>query len=163
MGGITNIQWYYSYNGFVWSLAGAGPNYNHYLPSIIYGENLFIKAVYSTSMGNSTAYIEVEIDRNIPCLALKRDISTENTEKTTLKLYPNPAKENITLELFALTNKSYNGQRLVITDFAGKEVFATSLVFPFPGYVQQHIDISGFRKGMYLLTIGSESVTFIKN
>lgn len=80
------------------------------------------------------------------------EINEQLIEEKSLKLYPNPASEFITVE--------YDGSEKVgtITDLAGRSITKFNL-----NGTQSTIDISELRKGSYILTIEGHSVKFVKD
>ena len=71
-------------------------------------------------------------------------------------VYPNPANENLFVELDSKTKTA----QINISDLSGKTIINTTL------FNQNNIDISCLKFGMYMLTIstenGSETIKFIK-
>ncbi len=76
--------------------------------------------------------------------------------KLQVSVYPNPATENLFVELDSKTKAA----QITISDLSGKSIINTKLSN------QNNIDISGLQLGMYMLTVytenGSETVKFIK-
>jgi len=71
----------------------------------------------------------------------------ENTEALNLKFYPNPTSEKLYLE-FSNINQN---EKLEISffDISGKKIYSTTL------NQSEHIDVSNFKKGLYLLKINT--------
>jgi hypothetical protein len=82
----------------------------------------------------------VVIDPTLPA-----GIQTVQTEMH-VNLFPNPANQLLTI------NTSELASTIVITDALGRTIFTTA-----PASQQTQIDVSGFAKGIYFVTISSES------
>jgi hypothetical protein len=103
---------------------------------------------YPASYGQAIIFNKTKYD------ALSVNASIKN--KLQVSVYPNPASENLFVEL---DSKTKNAQ-ITISDLSGKTFINSNLSN------QNNIDISGLQLGMYMLTIatenGSETVKFIK-
>lgn len=89
---------------------------------------------------------------------LGTDLSINNfAEKTTFTLFPNPAKENLTLQV----NNFIPSQEITITDILGKTIYRQR-----PIGLTTTISISNLKQGVYflILTDGTQKITqkFIK-
>ena len=78
--------------------------------------------------------------------------NTNLTETSNLKVYPNPAKDFINLEL---TEQLTNNAEIVLIDFAGKEVYREQYSNNLD-IVQ--INLSQFEKGIYFLQVKGENI-----
>ncbi len=76
-------------------------------------------------------------------------ITTNDFDK--LKVYPNPAKENITIETTSNTKQS-----IEIVNLLGQSIY-TSYIFN-----KLTIDVSSYSKGIYILKLNSDKGTIIK-
>lgn len=92
-----------------------------------------------------TNYINVIINSAL-------EINEETLENQTLKVFPNPASELITVQ--------HDGDATIgtITDLSGRLISKFDLTG-----IQSTIDISKLKKGAYLLTIEGHSIKFIKD
>lgn len=79
-------------------------------------------------------------------------LSTSHTPDAALdvKLYPNPVQNTLNVEL----NVPITNARLIITDILGQKIYAQNL-----GSALSNLDISGFQKGVYFLTVSNADQT----
>jgi peptidyl-prolyl cis-trans isomerase B (cyclophilin B) len=75
-----------------------------------------------------------------------------------LQLHPNPATENIHLELSAASPASL---QLALSDITGKTVYS-EILSPVSGTTSRTIDVSGLQSGMYFLTLRSETGSLVR-
>ena len=84
--------------------------------------------------------------------------ASENGRETSLRLYPNPGSGEMTL--VAMCDEK--NMDLIISDLAGKIFYSEKLLNTPRDFIRK-VDISGFKKGIYLLKLsGSESIRIAK-
>ncbi len=117
---------------------------------------------YENNLTTSGMIRSVAIDtaKNISAIAIEMvdvDFQTtgvENLNSNTVRVYPNPAKQSITVEL-----DSYTQDYLIIKDLAGKIVCEKQLQHA----LKQNISIDDLASGMYLLIIGDTLLKLTKD
>ena len=76
---------------------------------------------------------------------------TSNSESNNIKIYPNPAKDYITID-----SKSNTAQRLEIINLVGQTVYSTTI------NKKVKVNISAFANGVYILKLNSDKETVVK-
>lgn len=104
-------------------------------------DNKIILAGYSYGGGGS----EFEVARflNDPLVGI------QDQQKLAFQIYPNPAREQLTIELEDVSSK----YQVEIVDMLGKKVFNTEI------QSKGHIDVSSLASGTYLVKLNSNSQT----
>lgn len=115
----------------------------------ISGDNIVVGASgdYDNGFNSGSAYLFHK-----PCNLPDCDIGIEEAFKTSLSIYPNPAKETLIIELNQLFISGY-----IITDQLGKVVKEGNITSQ-----KQDIDVSTLSKGVYAIRVGEVNQKFIK-
>ena len=79
-----------------------------------------------------------------PCFGLPYDISEPENTKSTIKLFPNPTKDKLSI------NSEYIISNIEIFDIYGRKVFETK-------ETNTEIDVSNLNKGIYFMRITDSS------
>ncbi len=95
---------------------------------------------------------------NILPLGSNDELSVEETGLEFNKLYPNPANDNITVDINNINGEDVS---LTITDMTGRTIYSNNLVGS-TGNQSHNINISDLSSGMYNLTIKSENTQIVK-
>lgn len=115
--------------------------------------------LYHFSGDTSAIYAYYFID-NVSVISLDTTTAIPETEKPKLKIFPNPASNQITIEQLGVSG---NQLSVEVYDALGRLVFASPLT-PLQGERGTNravIDVSGFSKGVYLLRVKEkEEVVF---
>jgi hypothetical protein len=80
-------------------------------------------------------------------------------ELTNLKVYPNPAKDNITVDIYASFGKAPANSVLSVTDISGKIIFKEKL----QQQNTMNINTSAFTSGVYFISIKSKDELIAKS
>jgi choice-of-anchor B domain-containing protein len=111
--------------------------------------NAQFNGVWSTYPYFSSGTIVVaDIDRGMFLLRLDPSLSTQNQEKKSFAMVPNPAKTSVVIQ----SDNSFN--KVVITDFLGKVVFQTEASTT----NEFNIDVTQFQTGMYFVKVDDFNV-----
>lgn len=106
---------------------------------------------------------EVIIDHNKPCNKQKKGSELKNSETSRVDIYPNPVSDVLTFEVFTLETQLFNNQELAIKNMQSQIVLSKVLAMPFPGKMEENMDVSALRKGNYFLVLGDRTIPFMKN
>lgn len=106
---------------------------------------------------------EVIIDHNKPCNKQKKGSELKSSETSRVDIYPNPVSDVLTFEVFTLETQLFNNQELAIKNMQGQIVLSKVLAMPFPGKMEENMDVSALRKGNYFLVLGDRTIPFMKN
>lgn len=84
----------------------------------------------------------------------------ESADEISMKLYPNPAKDNLTIDLYASFMKIPENSQVLITDATGKLIYKEKI-----GKKENKINVntSGFANGMYFVSIRSNNSVIAKS
>lgn len=86
--------------------------------------------------------------------------NTPATDVIEMKIYPNPSKENVTIDLYASFIKIPENSMIVITDVSGKIIFKEK--------IRKHdtlinINTNGFSNGLYVVSVKSKDSIIAKS
>jgi hypothetical protein len=169
--------------GLPYAIEGGNPNINNYdlICDTAGLNNWFTVGVVSGNQGsvtdaNFTSHVNtprwrVKTDWNISCAPtriintsrsnIKHSISLSipiSTLDIAVAIYPNPAKDNVTIELSSLIK---NGE-LKIVNVLGETVYNETVIAS-SGKTTKQINTSNFAKGVYMVIVESNTAKIIKN
>lgn len=105
------------------------------------GDNKIILAGYSYNASGASEFIVARYDNQV--------LGTEDFQHVKLRLYPNPANEQITIEL----NDGSSNYQLEIFNILGEKVIVSEI------QKSKQIDVSALASGVYLVKLNSNSQT----
>jgi len=155
-GFISNVTWEYSYTGFQWNTFNGGSTFNLSVAQYVPGEMLFIRATFSLNGTIHHTSISSEIDIFAsPCVVLYKKEPDNQTNKVDdmVVFFPNPSKGITTIQITSDNNKVYNNQSINVFDLFGRKVGSFKINMPNPGITETKIDLTSYRKGMYIAII----------
>lgn len=128
------------------TFSGPGVGGGKFNPSIAGVGSHHIVYVYTDNNGcTNSDSVMITVDG---CVGIQ-----ENGGLRVVKLYPNPVKDNLILELSELTTNT----KLTLYDINGKEVLSEKIVSTIT-----KIDMSVVTKGMYILKVGTQVFRVVK-
>lgn len=135
----TSYQWYY--NGS--PISGATN------PIYVYTQNGNYYVEVSNSLGCST----------VSTVTTVTDVGVEELNNyLSLSIYPNPANEFITIDLYSLKQDVY---KLQLMNIAGQVMYAENLNLNLP-FIKKQIDLSALPQGIYLIQLSNEEGVYSK-
>ncbi len=105
-------------------------------------------------LGAGGAYYRLRQVDNDGKETLSKVISLSNTLKSSLKIYPNPATDVLTIEVIQGADKTNKMKTFHVFNILGKQVLT--------GNLNQSVDISSLSNGTYIVKVGEEQVKFVK-
>jgi Leucine-rich repeat (LRR) protein len=143
-----NLQWFDCYDNHLVSLYMKNGTNEQY--QFLNNPNLIFICCDASELASVQNHVTQFNVGNNPIISTDCTIlSTQETPKNKILIYPNPVKNILNIQGFG-----FNVQDSRIYDISGK------LVKTFSG---NSVDVSGFQKGIYILNIDNQSVKFIKN
>jgi hypothetical protein len=106
-----------------------------------------VKYSFTDANPSDITYYKLKEESTSGKFSYSKTISLKRNEKISVKIYPNPSVENISIRL----SKSYKTNVVTVSDLTGKTVATKS----FSGQNSQ-LDISTLTKGLYLLQVNSD-------
>ena len=137
----TSYTWYYTGNGAI--INGSGNNITINFSSTASSGDLVVSGHNGCGDGTFSPYFPIIV---IHCSGV-----SENNEDNEYKIYPNPAKEVLTLE----TN-SNKVQRFEIINLVGQTLYKSSI------FKKVTVNASTFSNGVYILKLYTDKTTFVK-
>lgn len=176
--GDGNLQW------TVYNIENAGNPVNYYrVYRDDFGTNNFQPIDANIPGGNSTytdanyssypsAHYLVDVDWNISCTPFRSTISTsrsnlwppplpvgiENNHFIEIKIYPNPASENLTIEIPETSKLS----SVELMNSLGQVVYRTNEFSKNKNVTKHQIDVENFVEGVYTFFIQFDSETIVR-
>jgi hypothetical protein len=153
---ISNVKWEYSYTGFQWNTFNGGSTYNLSVAQYVPGEMLFIRATFSLNGSVHHTSISSEIDIFAsPCVVLykKEPVNSTNEIADKVVVFPNPSNGITTIQITSDNYSVYNSQSIGVFDLFGRKVGSFKINMPNPGITETQIDLTSYRKGMYIAII----------
>lgn len=144
--GLTGMDYWIlkiNFNGEIQWQKVIGENGYDFATSILEtNDNGYVVAGYSDSYNNDL------FGNDFLIIKLSHNLETSSfTNNTTLQLFPNPTRNNLTLKLDNYTPN----QKIIITDIQGKTIHTQKIEA-----INTILNISPFEKGIYFLTLFSD-------
>lgn len=121
-----------------------------YLTNLRSRTKYFVRAYATNSNGTSYGNQQGFITAKFPYTDDSTDLVVPGSETSTLKLYPNPVKSNLTIE-FELTESS--NVNLSVFNLSGVKIYNEEMVDQPVGLRQVQFNASSFPEGMYIVLL----------